>query len=241
MYIIPAIDLIKGKCVRLIQGEYHRQITYENQPVKQAELFHSQGAQWLHIVDLDGAKVGKPVNTDSIADITSLGKLKLKIEVGGGIRNEDSIKQLLDLGVERVIIGTKAVTHFKWFSEMVDKFPGKIVLGLDARGSKVVTHGWTEGHYHDLTDFAEDAAKLPLAAIIYTDVTKDGMMEGPNFEKTKLLAELVNVPLIASGGVNKIDDVTKLLELGCIEAVIIGRALYEGAMNLSDAVQAAKS
>jgi phosphoribosylformimino-5-aminoimidazole carboxamide ribotide isomerase len=238
MYIIPAIDLIKGECVRLIQGEYHRQITYENQPVKQAELFHSQGAQWLHIVDLDGAKIGKPVNTDSIADISSLGKLK--IEVGGGIRNEDSIKQLLDVGVERVIIGTKAVTDFKWFSEMVDKFAGKIVLGLDARGSKVVTHGWTEGHYHDLMDFAADAAKLPLAAIIYTDVTKDGMMEGPNFEKTKAVADLVNVPLIASGGVNNINDITKLLELGCIEAVIIGRALYEGTINLSDAIQAVK-
>jgi len=239
MYIIPAIDLVKGNCVRLIQGQYDRQITYEDDPVKQANLFISQGARWLHIVDLDGAKIGKPVNTDSIEAVAKLGKLK--IEVGGGIRNEKSIQQLLDIGVERVIIGTNAVTNFKWFSEITKKFPAKIVLGLDAHGSKIVTHGWTKNHYHDLTEFVADVAKLPLAAIIYTDITKDGMMAGPNFEKTKALADITNVPLIASGGVNTIDDVKKFSEMGNIEAVIIGRALYEGTLNLTDAINAAKA
>src|SRR4030042_464023 len=157
MYIIPAIDLLKGECVRLIQGEYHRQITYRDNPVNQAVEFISEGAEWLHIVDLDGAKVGRPVNTDSITGIAALAKLK--IEVGGGIRDEASIKQLLDMGVERVIIGTKAVSDFEWFSEMAKKFSGKLVLGLDARGSKVSTHGWTKDHPQHLLEFAAKAAK----------------------------------------------------------------------------------
>lgn len=237
MYIIPAIDLRDGKCVRLIQGDYHRQITYHDDPVRQAKEFSSAGAQWLHIIDLDGAKVGKPVNTDTISAIAALGQLK--IEVGGGLRDEASIKQLLDMDAERVIIGTKAVSDFEWFGEMAEKFRGKIVLGLDARGSKVATHAWTKENSQHLLEFATEAAKLPLAAIIYTDITKDGMMAGPNFERTKALAEAVQVPVIASGGVREIADIKKLAKLG-IEAVIIGRALYEGTLKLSDAINATR-
>jgi phosphoribosylformimino-5-aminoimidazole carboxamide ribotide isomerase len=237
MYIIPAIDLRRGKCVRLIQGQYHRQITYHDDPVKQAKSFVKDRAQWLHIIDLDGAKVGKPVNTDAIAAIAALGKLK--IEVGGGIRDEAAIKQLLDMGIERVIIGTRAVSDFKWFREMSEKFSNRLVLGLDARGSKVATHGWTQQSPQNLLDFAEQAAKLPLAAIIYTDISKDGMMAGPNLERTKALADAVQIPVIASGGVTEIADIKKLAELD-IEAVIIGRALYEGTLSLTDAINAAK-
>jgi phosphoribosylformimino-5-aminoimidazole carboxamide ribotide isomerase len=237
MYIIPAIDLRNGKCVRLIQGDYHRQITYHDDPVRQAKEFSSAGAQWLHIIDLDGAKVGKPVNTDTISAIAALGQLK--IEVGGGLRDEASIKQLLDMGAERVIIGTKAVSDFGWFGEMAERFSGKIVLGLDARGSKVATHAWTKENSQHLLEFATEAAKLPLAAIIYTDITKDGTMSGPNLERTKALAEVVQVPVIASGGVREIADIKKLAKLG-IEAVIIGRALYEGTLKLSDAINATR-
>jgi len=237
MYIIPAIDLRNGKCVRLIQGQFHRQITYHDDPVEQAKEFRLAGAEWVHIVDLDGAKIGKPVNTDTISAIAALGQLK--IQVGGGLREEASIKQLLSMPVERVIIGTKAVSDFEWFSEMAEKFSGKIVLGLDARGSKVATYGWTKDNPQPLLEFATKAAKLPLAAIIYTDITKDGMMAGPNLELTKTLAEMVRIPVIASGGVREITDIKKLAELG-IEAVIIGRALYEGTLNLSDAIDAAK-
>jgi len=237
MYIIPAIDLLDGKCVRLIQGEYHRQITYQNDPVRQAREFSLAGAEWLHIVDLDGARLGRPVNTDTISAIAALGQLK--IEIGGGLRNEAAIKQLLDTGAERVIIGTKAVSDFEWFSRMVEKFSGKIVLGLDARGSKVATHGWTKDNPQDLLDFAAEAAKLPLAAIIYTDITKDGMMAGPNLERTKALVQAVKVAVIASGGVREISDIKKLAKLA-VEAVIIGRSLYEGSLNLSDAINAAK-
>jgi phosphoribosylformimino-5-aminoimidazole carboxamide ribotide isomerase len=237
MYIIPAIDLREGKCVRLIQGDYNRQITYRDDPVKQAKKFSSAGAEWLHIVDLDGAKAGKPVNTDTISAIAALGQLK--IEVGGGLRDEASIRQLLDMKVERVIIGTKAVNDFEWFSEMAEKFSGKIVLGLDARDDKVATDGWTKNTPEPLLEFAIRASKLPLAAIIYTDITKDGMMSGPNFERTKALVEAVEVPVIASGGIRKISDIKKLAELG-VEAAIIGRSLYEGTLNLSDAINAAK-
>ncbi|MHC4173857.1 MAG: 1-(5-phosphoribosyl)-5-[(5-phosphoribosylamino)methylideneamino]imidazole-4-carboxamide isomerase [Planctomycetota bacterium] len=237
MYIIPAIDLRDGKCVRLIQGQYNRQITYQDDPVKQACEFSSAGAQWLHIVDLDGAKVGRPVNTNTISAIAALEQFK--IEVGGGLRDEASIKQLLDISVERVIIGTKAVSDFEWFSQMAEKFSGKIVLGLDARGSKVATHGWTQDSPQHLLEFATEAAKLPLAAIIYTDIAKDGMMTGPNFERTKAVVQAVDVPVIGSGGVGELSDIKKLAELGA-DAVIIGRSLYEGTLRLSDAINAMK-
>jgi len=237
MYIIPAIDLRGGKCVRLIQGQYDRQINYEDDPVKQAQEFSLAGAKWLHIVDLDGAKVGMPVNTDTISAIAALEQFK--IEVGGGIREETSIKQLLDIGAERVIIGTKAVSDFEWFSEMAKKFSGKIVLGLDARGSKVATHGWTQDSPQNMLEFAIEAAKLPLAAIIYTDISKDGMMSGPNFERTKALVKAVEMGVVASGGVSEMADIKKLAELGA-EAAIIGRSLYEGRLDLSEAINAAK-
>ncbi len=234
MYIIPAIDLLEGKCVRLIQGEYRRRITYEKDSLKQAGKFISEGAQWLHIVDLDGAKVGKPVNTDSIAAIAALGNLK--IEVGGGIRDEASIKQLLDIGIERVIIGTKAIRDFEWFGRMATKFSGKIALALDARGSKVATHGWTQKSPKNLLQFAAESSKLPLAAMIYTDIARDGMMTGPNLKRTKALIEAVDVPVIASGGVKEIEDIKKIARIGA-EAVIIGRSLYEGNFDLHEAIE----
>ncbi len=248
MYIIPAIDLRDAKCVRLIQGCYRRQITYHIDPLEQAKQFISDGAHWLHIIDLDGAKLGRPVNTTTISAIAALGRLK--IEVGGGLRDEASIKLLLDIGVERVIIGTKAVTDFEWFSKIAEKFKGKIVLGLDARGSDVATHGWTrqgarsrqgrtKGSPQKFLDFAAEAAELPLAAIIYTDIEKDGMMAGPNLQRTKSLVKAVKIPVIASGGVTTIDDIEKLVQTG-VEAAIIGRALYEGSLNLADAINTAE-
>ncbi len=237
MYIIPAIDLLEGKCVRLIQGQYHRRITYQADPVKQAGEFIAAGAEWLHIVDLDGARIGKPVNTASIAAIAALPQLK--IEVGGGIRDQASIEHLFELGIERVIIGTKAISDFDWFSRMAEKFAAQIVLGLDARGSKVATHAWTQESPQSLLEFAAQADKLPLAAIIYTDITKDGMLAGPNFERTKALIETVKLPVVASGGIGTITDIEKLARLG-VAAVIIGRSLYERTLNLSDAINAAR-
>ena len=237
MYIIPAIDLRGGKCVRLIQGDYHRQINYQENPVKQAQDFIRQGAEWVHIVDLDGAKIGRPVNTPTISAIAKLGKLK--IEVGGGLRTEHDIKTLLDLGLERVIIGTQAVTDFEWFSDMTKRFPDKIALGLDARGSHVVTAGWSDEHPKSLLELATEASRLPIAAIIYTDVTKDGMLAGPNIERTKVLIHSVPVPVVASGGVTTIEDIKKLASIGAA-GTIVGRALYEGTITLPNAISAAK-
>ena len=237
MDVIPAIDLRDGKCVRLIQGQYDRQITYKDDPAEQAREFAADGAQWLHVVDLDGAKAGKPVNTESIAAIAKLGLLK--VEVGGGLRDEASIRQLLDMGVTRVIIGTKAVSDFEWFSEMAEKFAGRVVLGLDARGAMVATHGWLEDSNQTLLEFAAQADKLPLAAIIYTDIAKDGMLTGPNIERTQELVQAVDTPVVASGGVKEADDIRNLKPIG-VAAVIAGRSLYEGTLTLKQALAAAR-
>jgi phosphoribosylformimino-5-aminoimidazole carboxamide ribotide isomerase len=236
MDVIPAIDLRAGKVVRLLQGRYDRQITYGDDPAEQAKQFHADGARWLHIVDLDGAKAGQPVNTEAIAAIAKLGLLQ--IEVGGGIRDEASIRQLLDMGVTRAIIGTKAVSDFEWFSRMAGEFKGQIVLGLDARESMVATHGWLESSELTVLEFAAQADKLPLAAIIYTDIAKDGMLSGPNIERTKSLVEAVRTPVIASGGVKEVDDIRRLAPIG-VAGVIVGRSLYEGTLSLREAIEAA--
>jgi phosphoribosylformimino-5-aminoimidazole carboxamide ribotide isomerase len=237
MEIIPAIDLRDGKCVRLIQGQYDQQITYRDDPAEQARQFHADGARWLHVVDLDGAKAGRPVNTETIASIVKLDLLK--VEVGGGLRDETSIKQLLDMGVARVIIGTKAVSDFRWFSRMAEAFPGRIVLGLDARGAMVATHGWLQDSTQSVLEFAAQADKLPLAAIIYTDITKDGMLSGPNIERTRELAQAVETPVIASGGVKEVADIERLNPIG-VAGVVVGRSLYEGTLTLKDALDAAR-
>ena len=235
MEIIPAIDLRDGKVVRLIQGQYDQQITYRDDPAEQARQFHADGARWLHVVDLDGAKAGRPVNTETIASIAGLGLLK--VEVGGGLRDETSIRQLLDMGVARVIVGTKAVSDFAWFARVAEAFPGQIVLGLDARGTMVATHGWLQESTQSVLEFAAQADKLPLAAIIYTDITKDGMLSGPNIERTRELAQAVETPVIASGGVKEVADIERLNPIG-VAGVVVGRSLYEGTLTLKNALAA---
>jgi phosphoribosylformimino-5-aminoimidazole carboxamide ribotide isomerase len=237
MIILPAIDLRDGKCVRLIQGQYDSQITYKDDPAAQAAEFEADGATWLHVVDLDGAKEGRPVNTKSIEAIVK--QTGLHVEVGGGLRDEDAIKTLLDMGVKRVIIGTKAVSDYAWFSKMALAFEGQVVLGLDARGAHVSTHGWLEDSQLTILDFAKKAASLPLAAIIYTDISKDGMLCGPNIERTQAVAESVDVPVIASGGVSKIEDIQDLLKVPIIHGVIAGRSLYEGTLDLKETIKLA--
>ncbi len=236
MYIIPAIDILGGKCVRLVQGEYNRYINYEDDPAKKAVEFKNAGAEWLHIIDLDGAKVGRCVNIDAIRDIAS-NVQGLKIQVGGGIRERQSVVTLLELGITRVILGTKAVHDFDWFSAVVKEHPGRIVLSLDARGTKVATDGWKTETAVELMDVAQRAAALPLEAIIFTDINKDGMLSGPNIERTRHLAETVKLPIIAAGGVTTIEDIQKLAETKVIAAAIIGRALYEDTVNLSEAIE----
>jgi phosphoribosylformimino-5-aminoimidazole carboxamide ribotide isomerase len=236
MDILPAIDLRDGKCVRLIQGQYDRQITYKDNPVAQAMEFYNAGARWLHLVDLDGAKAGYSVNTETISRIVK--ETPMQVELGGGIRDEQTIKQMLHLGLKRVILGTKAIEEFEWFSEMAYQFSGRLVLGLDARGSALAKEGWLQQAGEDLIHFAQRAAGLPIAAIIYTDISKDGMMAGPNLERTRQLVEAVSVPVIASGGVTTVEDVKNVKSIGAAGA-IIGRSLYEGTIDLREAVAAA--
>lgn len=237
MDILPAIDLRDGKCVRLIQGQYDRQITYKDDPVAQAQEFCDAGAAWLHLVDLDGAKEGYPVNAETIGRVVK--STSMKVELGGGIRDEKTIEQMLGLGLERVILGTKAIEDFDWFSQMAFRFPGRLVLGLDARGSTLAKHGWIQAGGQDLITFARKAAGLPIAAIIYTDISKDGMLAGPNLKRTQQLIEAVSVPVVASGGVTTIQDVKNTKSIGAAGA-IIGRSLYEGTIDLKEAIAAAK-
>lgn len=236
MEIWPAIDLRGGQCVRLIQGQYDRQITYGQDPASQAKVFEDSGAQHLHVVDLDGAKSGKSENLEAIRAIREA--VKMRIEVGGGIRDEESICMMLSLGIDRVILGTSALRNFGWFGQMAVRYPGKLVLGLDARGAQAAEQGWTQESGLAVLDLAMRAAKFPIAAIVYTDITKDGMMTGPNFDRTGDLAAAVTIPVIASGGVTTVEDIRKLVPLG-VAGAIIGRALYEGKILLADALAAA--
>ncbi|MBM4104365.1 MAG: 1-(5-phosphoribosyl)-5-[(5-phosphoribosylamino)methylideneamino]imidazole-4-carboxamide isomerase [Planctomycetes bacterium] len=236
MDILPAIDLREGKCVRLIQGQYDRQITYKDDPVAQAMEFYNAGARWLHLVDLDGAKSGYSVNIETISRIVK--ETPMQVELGGGIRDEQTIGQMLHLGLKRVILGTKAIEEFEWFSEMAYQFSGRLVLGLDARGLTLAKEGWLRQAGEDLIHFAQKAAGLPVAAIIYTDISKDGMMAGPNLERTRQLVEAVSIPVIASGGVTTVEDVKRVKAIGAAGA-IIGRSLYEGTIDLKEALVAA--
>jgi len=237
MDILPAIDLIGGKCVRLIQGEYNKKITYKDDPIAQAKEFYDAGAKWLHVVDLDGAKLGKSINADVVAEIAK--QIPMKIELGGGIRDEAAITTMLEAGVTRLILGSSAIKQFNWFSEMTQIYPQRLVLGLDARGSNLATEGWLDQGSLSVLEFAQKAANLPLAAIVYTDISKDGMLAGPNIDRTKQLVETVDLPIVAAGGVTTVEDVKRLKNAG-VAGAIIGRALYEGTITLTDALDAAK-
>ena len=239
MYIIPAIDLLDGKCVRLVQGEYSRYINYEDCPEKKAIEFRAAGAEWLHIIDLDGAKLGRCVNVDAVRAILQEAK-GLNVQIGGGIRDRDTIVKMLDLGITRVIVGTKAVNDIEWLKEVSQEFAGKVVLSLDARGNKIATQGWEKESNLELVDFVKQVAALPLAAIIYTDINKDGMLAGANVERTKELAQAVNLPVIAAGGVTTLEDIEKLAQTKIVAAAIVGRALYEGTMSLPEAIKTCK-
>jgi phosphoribosylformimino-5-aminoimidazole carboxamide ribotide isomerase len=239
LVIVPSIDLRGGKVVRLQQGDYARQLDYDVDPLKTAESFRLAGAQWMHIVDLDGAKEGRPMQTKLIERIIAASGLQ--VEVGGGIRTAEDIQTLLEAGAGRVVLGTKAMEDWPWFEWQVkdENFHHKLVLALDAKNGYVATRGWTETSKQLATDVAKKVSDWPLAGILYTDVAKDGMMSGPNVEQTRKLAEAGQVPVIASGGVGSIEHIRKLRELP-VWGVIVGRSLYEGTVDLREAVQVAR-
>ena len=236
--LIPAIDLRNGQVVRLRRGDYNDQTTYEVDPVDIAKKFQDDGCTWLHVEDLDGAKEGRPVNLGIVEKIVQA--TKLKVEVGGGIRTEEAMEYVLAIGAHRIILGTRALADMPWFQTIAQdaRFRNRLVLGLDAKDGLVRTHGWTKplADSPKAVDIARDVDNLPLAAIIYTDIARDGMMQGPNVQATaKLLMVSKKVPVIHSGGVTTLADITALKPLD-IAGIIVGRAIYEGTINVADAV-----
>jgi len=237
MDVLPAIDLLGGKCVRLVQGRYDRVIEYERDPVEVANRFRDAGARWLHVVDLEGARSGRIVNLDALQQISATG---VHVEFGGGVRDENAIRAALDAGVERVIIGTRALEDWEWFESVVHQpqLLNQLSLGLDARLGQLATHGWTKITQQSAVGVAETVADWPLATICYTDIARDGMLLGPNIEAIRDLAAASAVPVVAAGGVTSLDDVRQLAEIQ-LEAVVIGRAIYEGGIDLKDALEVA--
>ncbi|MGH2412241.1 MAG: 1-(5-phosphoribosyl)-5-[(5-phosphoribosylamino)methylideneamino]imidazole-4-carboxamide isomerase [Microcystaceae cyanobacterium] len=238
MEIIPAIDLLEGRCVRLYQGDYERSQIFNENPVEVAREWVKQGATRLHVVDLDGAKQGHPVNLAAIEAIVRA--VSVPIQVGGGLRNYTSIAQLLNLGVERTIVGTVAVEQPQLVQQLTQDFPGQIVVGIDARNGKVATRGWLETSEVAATELAQQMATLGAAAIIYTDIHRDGTLSGPNLEALRELASSLDISVIASGGVSSLTDLLSLLALEPlgVTGVIVGRALYTGDILLLEAIQA---
>ena len=236
MTILPSIDLRSGQVVRLKQGDYARQINYTVDPVETANSFRQAGAAWMHIVDLDGAKEGRPVQTDLISRMIAASGLK--VEVGGGIRSTDDIRRLLEAGAQRVVLGTKAMEDWPWFETQANdaQFANRLVLAVDAKEGVIAVKGWMESSGKLAVDVARQVSDWPLGAILYTDVAKDGMMTGPNYEQTQRLVEAGRVPVIASGGVGTIDHVRQAKKTGAW-GCIIGRSLYEGTVDLREAIK----
>lgn len=243
MQILPAIDLRNGKCVRLRQGDYQQETIFSDSPVEMAKRFADAGAEWLHLVDLDGAKAGRPVNHEVVKAITSA--VPIRCELGGGIRDEAAIRLMLeDVGVARVIIGTQALKQRVWFREMAEKFPHQLVLGIDARNSMVATEGWLDVSQTSAIELAKGYSDLKLAALIYTNIANDGMMQGVDdgtINDMRQLADL-GLPVIASGGVTTARDIERLVAASKLSpnliGAIVGRALYEGTLTVESAIAA---
>ena len=236
MQIWPAIDLRDGKCVRLRQGDYRQETVFGDDPAAMACRWVDQGAQQLHLVDLDGARTGHLANRSAIASIVAA--VGVPCQLGGGIRDEETIAQLLQLGLQRLVVGTQALKDPAWFREMCHKFPHQLVAGIDARGGRVATDGWLQTSEFEATQWAIDLSRQPIAAIVYTDIAKDGMMEGPNLPAMAEMAAAVSTSVVASGGVTTASDVVQLAATG-VAGCIIGRALYEGSLTLPAALAAA--
>lgn len=238
MLLIPAIDLKSGKCVRLRQGEMDDVTVFSDNPVEVAQRWYDAGARRLHMVDLDGAASGRPENAGVIHQVVEA-LPDMDIQVGGGIRDEDSIEAYLDAGVRYVILGTKAVNAPHFVGDVCIEFPGHIIIGLDAKGGKVATDGWSKLSHHDVIDMAKHFEQDGVEAIIFTDIGRDGMMQGVNVESTAELAAAITIPVIASGGVTDMKDIDALcaVEEDGVSGVIIGRAIYEGTLDLKAALE----
>ena len=234
MKIFPAIDIKDKKCVRLVKGDFDNKTEYEMSPVEQAGKYKDYGFKNLHIVDLDGALSGHTVNLDMVQEIVS--KFDLKIEIGGGIRNFESIQKYTDVGVEKVILGSAAIKDKIFLKKACEKFPNKIALGLDAKDGYLSVSGWKENSNKFTLDYLKEVNEYGASRLIYTDINRDGMKQGPNFSETSRVADNSNCPVIISGGVSSIDDIKKAKQLNHknIEGIIVGKAIYDGDINLKE-------
>ncbi len=230
MKIFPAIDIKDRKCVRLVKGDFDNKTEYKTSPVEQAEKYKDHGFQNLHIVDLDGALTGEIVNLNIIQEIIS--KFNLDVEVGGGIRNIKSIKKYIDVGVEKVILGSAAIKDKNFLKDACEKFPNKVALGLDAKDGYLSVSGWKESSNQLTLGYLKEVNDYGISRLIYTDINKDGMKQGPNFNETTKVAEMSNCPVIISGGVSSIDDIKRAKNLKNVEGIIVGKAIYDGNIDL---------
>ena len=235
MKIFPAIDIKDKKCVRLVKGDFENKTEYEMSPVDQANKYMDHGFKNLHIVDLDGALSGKTVNLEIIREIVK--KFNFKIEIGGGIRSFDSIKQYTDVGVEKVILGSAAIKDKNFLKEACLKFPNKIALGLDTKDGFLSVFGWKENSNKLTIEFLKEVNEYGISRLIYTDINRDGTKQGPNFDETSKIANISKCPVIISGGVSSIDDIKKAKDLKNIEGIIVGKAIYDGDIHLKDLVK----
>ena len=232
MKIFPAIDIKDKKCVRLIKGDFNQKTEYEMSPVEQATQFIDKGFKNLHIVDLDGALTGETVNLNIIKEIVR--KFDFKVEVGGGVRDFDSIQEYADIGVDKVILGSAAIKDKNFLKKACKRFPKKIALGLDAKDGKLSVSGWKESSGISTLDFLSEVIDYSISRLIFTDINKDGTKESPNFEETLKVAEISNCPVVISGGVSSIEDIKKAKTLKNVEGVIVGKAIYDGDVKLEE-------
>ena len=235
MKIFPAIDIKDKKCVRLVKGDFENKTEYEMSPVEQASKYKDRGFKNLHIVDLDGALTGETVNLDIIKDIVS--KFDLKVEVGGGIRNLESIQKYSDAGADKIILGSAAIKDKKFLKKACEKFLNKIALGLDAKNGYLSVSGWKENSNQLTLDYLKEVNDYGVSRLIYTDINRDGMKQSPNFEETSKVADISNCPVIISGGVSSINDIKKAKSLKNIEGIIVGKAIYDGDIKLEELVK----
>ncbi|MCA9230754.1 MAG: 1-(5-phosphoribosyl)-5-[(5-phosphoribosylamino)methylideneamino]imidazole-4-carboxamide isomerase [Planctomycetales bacterium] len=238
MQIWPAIDLLGGRCVRLEQGDYAKETVFSDDPVAVARQFQDQGAEHLHLVDLDGARDGQPTNFEIVRQIVAA--VDMECELGGGVRDQATIDALLATGLSRLVLGTSALKNAAWFRQMCRQYPRQLVLGIDARNGMVATDGWLETSNTPATTLADQFRDVPLAAIVYTDIATDGMLAGPNVAAMAEMQNHVDIPVVASGGVTRVDDVQELAAAG-LAAAIIGRALYAEKITLPEALRAARN
>ena len=235
MKIFPAIDIKDKKCVRLVKGDFDNKTEYEMSPVEQARKYKDHGFKNLHIVDLDGALTGETINLDIIQEIVK--KFDLKIEIGGGIRNFESIQKYTEAGVEKVILGSAAIKDKNFLKEACEKFPNKIALGLDARDGYLTVSGWKENSNQLTLDYLKEVNNYGVSRLIYTDINRDGMKQSPNFDETMKVADISNCPVIISGGVSSIGDIKKAKNLKNVEGIIVGKAIYDGDIKLEELVK----